>query len=185
MVNCPTRITCNTSIIIDHIFTNAQDSISHSGVINTAINSGVIINTISDHNRMYCTRKILEGKYNKHKELTFHSLRNYSVDVYKQALERASFPNHKNFNNPDIAYKDFINRLDCVVNAVVPFKAVRFKGNTSEWFDREIANEIHTRDKLYKRSKLTKLHVDEEIYKEAQNIVQNLIWKKKKPYFEE
>ena len=90
-------------------------------------------------------------------------------------MERASFPNHKNFNNPDIAYKDFINRLDCVVNAVVPFKAVRFKGNTSEWFDREIANEIHTRDKLYKRSKLTKLHVDEEIYKQAQNIVQNLI----------
>ena len=29
-------------------------------------------------------------------------------------------------------------------------------------------------DKLYKRFKLTKLHFDEEIYKEAQNIVQNL-----------
>ena len=40
------------------------------------------------------------------------------------------------------------------------------------------------RDKLYKRFKLTKLHVDEEIYKEARNVVQNLIRRKKKAYFE-
>ena len=86
---------------------------------------------------MYCTRKILKAKYNKHKELTFRSLRNYSVDIYKQALERASFPNYDNFHNPDIAYNDFINRLDCVVNAVAPFKTVRVKNNTSEWFDGE------------------------------------------------
>ena len=39
-------------------------------------------------------------------------------------------------------------------------------------------------DKLYKRFKLTKLHVDEEIYKEARNVVQNLIRRKKKVYFE-
>ena len=44
---------------------------------------------------------------------------------------------------------------------------------------------MHTRDKLYKRFKLTKLYVDEEIYKEARNIVQKLIRKNKKAYFEE
>ena len=47
-----------------------------------------------------------------------------------------------------MTYNDFINRLDCVVNAVAPFKTVGVKSNTSEWFDREIAD---TRDKLYKR----------------------------------
>ena len=110
---------------------------------------------------IYCTRKILKAKYNKHKKLTFRSPRNYSVDIYKQALERASFPNYDNFHNPDIAYNDFINRLDCVVNTVVLFKTV--KNNTSQWFDGEIADRIHTHDKLYKRFKLTKLHVDKEI----------------------
>ena len=49
----------------------------------------------------------------------------------------------------------------------------------------EIAEKIHTRDKLYKKFTSTKLHVDEEIYKEVQNTVQNLIRKKKKAYFEE
>ena len=132
---------------------------------------------------IYSTRKILKAKHNKHKEITFRSLRNYSVDVYKQALERTSFPNYDNFHNPDMAYNDFINRLNCVVNAVAPFKTVRVKNNISEWFDGEIADTIHTRDKLYRRFKLTKLSVDEEIYKEARNVVQNLIRKKKKAYF--
>ena len=100
-------------------------------------------------------------------------------------MERASFPDYDHFHNPDITYNNFINRLDCVVNAVVPFKTVSVKNNTSKWFDGKISNKIHTRDKLYKRFKLKKLHVDEEIYEEAQNIVQNLIRKKKKAYFEE
>ena len=72
-----------------------------------------------------------------------------------------------------------------MVNAVVPFKTVSVKNNTSKWFDGKTSNKIHTRDKLYKRFKLKKLHVDEEIYEEAQNIVQNLIRKNKKAYFEE
>ena len=80
---------------------------------------------------IYCSRKILKTKYNKHKELTFCSLKNYSVDIYKQVLERASFPNYDNFHNPDIAYNDFLNKLTCVINAVAPFKIVRVTNNTS------------------------------------------------------
>ena len=87
-------------------------------------------------------------------------------------MERASFQNYDNFRNPDIAYNDFINRLDCVVNPAAPFKTVRAKNSTSEWFHGEIADKIHTGDKVYRTFKLTKLHVDEEIYKEARNIVQ-------------
>ena len=130
---------------------------------------------MSDHNMICCTRKILKTKFNKHQELTLCSLKNYSVDIYKQALERASFPNYDNFHNPDIAYNHFINRLDCVVNAIASFNTVRVINNTSEWFDGGTADKIHTSDKLYKRSKFSKLHVDEEIYKEAQKVVQHLI----------
>ena len=175
LINCPTRITCNTSTLIDQFSINSQDHISLSGVINTAI---------SDQNMIYCTTKILKTKYNKNKELTFRSLRNYSVDIYKQALERVSFPNCDKLHNTDIAHNDFIDRLVCVINAVAPFKTVRVKNNASEWFDGEIADKIHTRDKLYKRFKSTKLHVDEEIYKEARNVIQNLIRRKKIAYFE-
>ena len=95
------------------------------------------------------------------------------------------FLNYENFDNLGIALNNFINRLDCVVKLVAPFKIVRVNNNTNEWFDREIADKIHTRDKLYKNFKLTQLHVDEEIFQEVQNTVQNLILKKKQAYFEE
>ena len=98
---------------------------------------------------------------------------------------RDSFPNYEIFDNLDVAYSNFITRLDCVINAIAPFKTVRIKNNASEWFDGEIAEKIHTRDELYKKFKSTKLHIDEEIYKEVRNTVQNLLRKKKKAYFEE
>ena len=91
----------------------------------------------------------------------------------------------KNFDNPDIAYNDFITRLDCVINAIAPFKTVRIKNNASEWFDAEIAEKMHRWGKLHKKFKSTKLHAEEEILKEAHNTVQNLIEKKIKAYFEE
>ena len=59
-----------------------------------------------------------------------------------------------------------------------------FKNNTSGQFDGEIADKVHTRDKIYKRFKLTKLHVDEEIYNEAQNSPK-FNSKKEKAYLEE
>ena len=83
--------------------------------------------------------------------------------MYKGTLERVSFPNYENFDNPDVDCSDFITSLDCVINAVAPFKTVRIKNNASEWFDGEITEKIHTRDKLYQKFKSTKLHVDEEI----------------------
>ena len=134
---------------------------------------------------VYGTRKISRAKYNKHKEITFLSLKNYSVDVCKEALEKVSIPNYDNFGNPDLAYSDFISRLESVINVVAPIKTVRIKNNTRKWFDGEIAEEIYKRDKLHKKFKLTKLHVDKDLYKEARNAVQNVIWKKKKAYFEE
>ena len=66
-------------------------------------------------------------------------------------MERASFPDYDNVHNPDMAYNDFINRIEYVVNVVAPFKTVRVKNNTSERFDGEIADKIHKRDKLHER----------------------------------
>ena len=123
LTDCPTRITSNTFTLIDHILSNTQGNISQLGVIGTAK---------SDHSLIYCTRKNQKVKYNRHKEITFGSLKNYSPGVYKGTLERVSFPKYENLDNPDVAYSDFITRLDCVTNAIAPFKTFRIKNNASE-----------------------------------------------------
>ena len=55
---------------------------------------------------IYCTRNIPQAKYNKH-IITFHSLKNYSTDIYKEVQGRVLFLNYENFHEPEPAYKWF------------------------------------------------------------------------------
>ena len=96
-------------------------------------------------------------------------------------MERVSFPNYENFDNPDFAYSDFITLLHCVIDSITPFKTFIVKNNTIEWFDGEIAEKIHTQGKLYKRFKSARLLVDNIMC----NTVKKLIRKKKQVFFEE
>ena len=48
---------------------------------------------------------------------------------------------------------------------------------------KHVNEQISNRDKLFKKFKKSKLHIDELIYKEAKNTVQRLIKEKKKKIF--
>ena len=84
----------------------------------------------------------------------------------------------------DAAYTDFINKLMKAVNEIAPSKEIRIKNNMQGQFDREIAELIHARKKLFKKFKKSKLHTDEENYKKVKYQVQNLIRKKKREFYE-
>ena len=56
---------------------------------------------------------------------------------------------------------------------------------SSEWFDRETAEKLILRDKLFKNFESSCLNIDWEISKETRNDVQRLIKFKKEKYFEE
>ena len=129
LIKGQTRTTCSTSTLIDYILANTHEYISQSAMV-------------------YCTRKISRTKYNQHKQITFRSLKNYSVDVYKEALEKVSIPNYDNFDKPDLAYSDFTSRLESVINVVAPIKTATIKNNTRKWFDGEIGEEVYKRDKM-------------------------------------
>ena len=87
---------------------------------------------VSDNSMVYCTRKISRAKYNKHKEINFYSIKNYSEDVYKETLEKVSTPNYDSFDNIDLTYSDFISRVGSIINVVAPVKTVRIQNTTRE-----------------------------------------------------
>ena len=89
-------------------------------------------------------------------------------------------PEYKKFDNVNDAYSNLIQKLMEVIDKVAPVKSKRIKRNSQEWFDSEISEKLIIRDKLFKKYKKTRLHVDKEIYKRARYSVQNLIAKKKK-----
>ena len=52
-----------------------------------------------------------------------------------------------------------------VINEIAPCKEIRIKNSNQDRFDREVADLIHVREKLFLKFKKLKLHIDEEIYK--------------------
>ena len=63
-------------------------------------------------------------------------------------------------------------------------KLVQYKNILQEWFEREIAELIHTCKNLFLKLKKSRLHIDEENYRKVNNQVQNFITKKKREFYE-
>ena len=51
-----------------------------------------------------------------------------------------------------------------VIDIVAPIKSRRIKQNSQEWLDGEVAEKISVREKLFKKLKKSKLHIDKETY---------------------
>ena len=137
---------------------------------------------MSDHQLIYCTRKISRIKRGSHKQIKFRSFKHYTADLFEQELSRLNFPNYRNFNDINEAYNDFIQKIMNVIDKVAPLKERRVKQNSQEWFDGEIADEIKNRDKLFRKFKKSKLQIDKDIYNAARYKLQKMIINKKKHF---
>ena len=126
LIKHPTRITCHTSTLIDHITTNREEKVRQSGVIDTSL---------SDHQLIFCTRKINRVKTNNYKQISFRSLKNYSIENFERELKNIAFPNYKKFSHVNSAYNDIVNKITQIINNIAPYKTIRVKSQSNEWFD--------------------------------------------------
>ena len=60
-----------------------------------------------------------------------------------------------------------MEKILSVVDKTAPSKDLRIKNSTQDWFDNQVAKAIKLREKRLKQFKSTKLHIDEDLYKEA------------------
>ena len=130
LIKSPTRVTCGTSSLIDHILTTFPERVSQQGIIDVGF---------SDHQLLYCTRKFSRTKLGTQKQIIFCSLKNYTAATYKEALGKVCFPNFSDVNK---AYENFIQKLMSVIDKLAPFKTKQVKGSSQEWFDGEVLESI-------------------------------------------
>ena len=128
--------------------------------------------------------KLLKLRQGSHKQISFRSLKNYSIAGYQEALKKVKFPNYENFININEAYSNFIQKLTSVIDKITPCKTKRVKGNSKEWFDVAVAEGINNRDKLFKKFKKSRLPLDQENHKKARYEVKKLITERKRNCFE-
>ena len=105
------------------------------------------------------------------------------MENFERELNNVAFPNYEIFSDVDSIYSGVVKKITQVINNLAPYETIRVKNQSNEWFDGELAEQISNRDKLFKKFKKSKLHIDELIYKEAKNTVQRLIKEKKKKIF--
>ena len=123
LIEFPTRVTCSSSTIIDHILATFSNRVSQQGVIDVEL---------SDHQIIYCTRRISGIKRGTHKQIRYRSLNNYSADIYEEAMGRVDFLNYHNFESINDAYSNFIQKVMGVIDLVAPIKSRRIKQNSQE-----------------------------------------------------
>ena len=85
---------------------------------------------ISDHQLIYCTRKIKRIKHNMHNQIQVQSLKKYSAEIFTNALKTVQFLNYNIISNVNVAYSDLLNKISDTIDSVAPLKEIRI--NTQE-----------------------------------------------------
>ena len=158
----PTRATCSSSSLIDHMLTIFPERVLQQDIIDVGL---------FNHRLVYCTRKFSRTKEGIYQQITFCSLKNYTAE----ALSKVYFPNYECFSDVNKAYKNFIKKLRSVIDKLTPFKIKRVKGNSQEWFDAEVLESIALQDKPLRKFKSSELNVAKKIYNKARNKSHRLI----------
>ena len=123
LIKVSTRTTTSSSTIIDHILASYPERVTQCGVIDISL---------SDHQLIYCTRKISRIKRGSHKQIQFRSFKHYAVDLFEQELSKLNFPNYQNYNEINEAYNDFIQKNMSVIGKAAPIKEKRVKQNSQD-----------------------------------------------------
>ena len=55
-----------------------------------------------------------------------------------------------------------------VIDKIVPYKRKQVKRNTQEWFDGKVLEKVNLRNKLLKKFKKQRLHIDKELHKKSE-----------------
>ena len=73
LIKVPTRLTCNSATFIDYILASYPERLTQHGIIDVEL---------SDHQLIFCTRKIYRIKRGTHKHMKFRSFKHYSADFF-------------------------------------------------------------------------------------------------------
>ena len=104
--------------------------------------------------------------------------------IIKRALDNYSSQTTK-FSTTSTAYSDFFHEIMTVIDEIAPFKTKLVKRNTQKWFDGEVLEKVNSNDKLFKKFKKSRLHIDKELFKKAKYEALELIATKKQASFNE
>lgn len=169
LIQEPTRVTQNTSTLIDHIYVTNMDLVFNSHVSKYAI---------SDHYPVCMTRnEKLNEKKNVHTTISYRNFKNFSENDFLSELGNAPFYEVEYESDPNACIQIWYNVFNKILNKHAPMVTKRVKRDKQpEWFNNEI------KQARLKREQYHRLGMWEE-YKYWRNKTQQIIDKSKKTFY--
>lgn len=166
LISKPTRVTQDSSTVIDLILVSNKDKVFQSGVLPFGI---------SDHSVTFCSRKTPKHVFNSHNTVKIRSLKGYSLETFLSKLRNINWFKCINCEQVNESWSIFKHEFMSVMDEVAPIKEVRLKQSTEHWFNSEIVDSISKRDIAYR--KYTKYRTSEYFneYTKLRNLVQRQV----------
>lgn len=148
LITSPTRITSESSTLLDLLITNYDSARTKSGVICT---------DISDHLGVFmCVTKVIKNKKIQ-ESVSFQNITTSSLSEFRHKLAAFDWSEVTQKEDVDGAYNLFLEHFQQLYKLCFPYKSVRFsKKNRKPWVTSELINKINKKNYLFKKFVKTK-----------------------------
>ncbi|XP_065639635.1 uncharacterized protein LOC136072356 [Hydra vulgaris] len=178
LLNRPTRITENSTTLIDNILT--------INIYNNDIQIGIIKSDISDRFPIFLTiNTISTPNINKSQTIRKRIFNKKNLEAFKYQLSLLNWK-HINFNEDiNAIYNKFFNTFFSVYDANFPVSEITLKPKTlsSPWITKGLKKSSKIKQKLYIKYLKTKSHANLRIYKNYKTLFEKIRKNLKKNYY--
>ena len=171
----PTRVTLNSSTLIDHIATTHCNNITESGVLKISL---------SDHYLVYCVRKLRGGVKHQHKYITSRQLKNFNHEAFLTDLSEIDWEALvASAQDIDDAVRKWTQIFSLILEKHAPTLKRRVSDRYTPWLNADYFKLAKTRDKLKTRAVKSNSKLLMESYRQLRNRLNNLNIQLKREYF--
>ena len=176
IINTATRITDNTSTIIDHCLTN---------ITNYFINCGTLQSDITDHYPIFCIINHIKHILKPANSAQILNFKNYNPDTFLSDLNATSWQPVYDCTDPNIAYEAFYNIFYNIVSNHVHTKTTHHSNSIRKpWLSNGLLKSVRTKHRLFAKMKNNPHNVNYKLkYKKYRNILTKLLKSVKKRYY--
>ena len=176
LITEPTRVTSNSSTILDLVITNCLERFSASGTLSPPSNC--------DHSVIFASMNLITHRSRSYKRQVWNFNNVNSADLNCELSQMDWFSLCENTNDIDETYSCWYSHFRSIIEKYIPLKMVTIRPNDKPWMDSEVRHAIRRRDRLLRIHNIRPSPVTWESYRAQRNFVTSVIRFAKKSFYE-
>jgi len=176
LINKPTRITTETTTLIDNILTNIHDIQTKSGIWTV---------DISDHLPIFTVLPCKTRNYEIKRKFFKHNFTQENLSKFKHELQQFDWDNLVNLPDVNSMYARFTAVFQHLYNNSFPIqnKIIKASEIHRPWLTKAIRNSINKKHSLYKNYQKLRSEQSYSVYKIYRNKLTTILRKAEKRYY--